>query len=97
MTSSGGWSFRERIMRGAALALAGLIATVLLVAPRLVGRELDPLTHSALPLLLFGMSGAFVYGLGFEPEAKLLRVLLGPLASTACITVALTLILFHQH
>ena len=37
--------------------------------------------HAALPVLLFGLAGAFVHGVGYRPDNKLLRILFGPLCA----------------
>jgi len=37
--------------------------------------------HTALPVMLFGLAGAFVYGVGYRPDNKLLRILFGPLCA----------------
>jgi predicted membrane protein len=38
----------------------------------------DARLHSALPIVMFGIAGAFVYGIGFTPDHALLRMLFGP-------------------
>jgi predicted membrane protein len=61
--------------RAASLPVAlGLCATLLLY-PRIVGTRLGTVEHSALPMLLLGVSGAFVSGLGYRPENRIARVL----------------------
>jgi predicted membrane protein len=37
--------------------------------------------HSALPILLLGISSAFVYGIGFKPNNRILSVLFGPIVA----------------
>ncbi len=34
--------------------------------------------HSALPIMLLGVAGAFIHGVGFTPDNRFLRVLFGP-------------------
>jgi predicted membrane protein len=36
-----------------------------------------------LPILLLGVSGALVYGVGYRPDHKLLRMLFGPVCAWA--------------
>jgi predicted membrane protein len=56
-----------------ALATAGLV-TVYPKALVTGGR----VNHGLLMLLVWGMSSGFVHGVGFVPEHRALRVLLGP-------------------
>jgi predicted membrane protein len=66
------------VLRWASLAAAGAVSLLLLAAPQLIGRTMTPLAHTLLPLALFGVSGGFVTGIGFTPDRRLWRVLLGP-------------------
>jgi predicted membrane protein len=34
--------------------------------------------HTALPVMLLGVAGAFVYGIGYQPDNRLLQLLFGP-------------------
>jgi predicted membrane protein len=37
--------------------------------------------HAALPVALIGVAGAFVYGIGYSPDHRLLRILFGPVCA----------------
>jgi predicted membrane protein len=53
-------------------------AGVLTIAPFLVVRRMTGATHAILPLLLTGMSAAFVHGLGFVPSGRIWRLAFSP-------------------
>ena len=65
-------------MRLVSLLLAATLALGLIAYPYAIGREMTPLAHAILPLMLLGTSGGFVHGLGYEPEHRLWRILFGP-------------------
>jgi predicted membrane protein len=52
-----------------------------MLCPYVLGTTMTPMLHTALPLMLTGVSGAFVHGFGFRPQEKMLAVLLGPIAA----------------
>jgi predicted membrane protein len=81
-----------------AVSLAGglAIAATLFIYPRILGTHLGPLEHSALPLMLLGMSGAFAYGFGFQPESKIGGVLFGPAAAWCLMLSAAALMLLDR-
>ena len=60
------------------LLLALGMSGVLTLAPFLLVRQMNPVQHAVLPLLLFGICGAFVHGFGFVPRATALRVAFSP-------------------
>jgi predicted membrane protein len=63
----------------AASFIAALAATlVLMLVPFLLRGVPDARLHSALPIAMLGIAGAFVYGIGFTPDNALLRMLFGP-------------------
>ena len=65
----------------ASLAAAILLSAMLLVYPRILGTGLGPVEHAVLPLLLLGVSGAFVSGVGYRPDHRVARAVLSPAAS----------------
>ncbi len=67
--------------RVVSLIAASAVSAVLMLYPYALGTAMTPMLHTALPLLLIGVSGAFVHGMGFRPEAKALRVLFSPVAA----------------
>ncbi len=64
-----------------ALSLVPAFALMILVTlfPHgLTAADASPISHSALMLIMWGMSAGFVHGVGFVPHNRILRVLLGP-------------------
>jgi predicted membrane protein len=72
---------RRAWARGLTLLAGSAIALTLFVYPLALGPQMGPREHTALPILLMGVSAAFVHGLGFEPETRLARWILGPVAA----------------
>jgi len=54
------------------------LAFVVTVYPRGLMHDGIALNHGLLSLLMWGMSAGFVYGFGFIPANRALRLLLGP-------------------
>jgi predicted membrane protein len=73
--------------RALSLTAAAALSLALMVYPYALGNTMDRETHTALPVFLFGVSGAFVHGIGYEPDNRFLRALLG--APLAWILIAL--------
>jgi predicted membrane protein len=65
-------------MRAASFTAALAATLVLLLVPFLLRGVPDARLHSALPVAMLGIAGAFVYGIGFTPNNALLRMLFGP-------------------
>ena len=63
------------------LLLATAVAAVLMLAPFILVRRVGPAAHTVLPIMLFGVSGAFVHGLGFVPKTAFLRIAFSPAIS----------------
>jgi cyd operon protein YbgE len=64
-----------------ALSLVPAFALMILVTlfPRgLTTADGSPISHSALMLIMWGMSAGFVHGVGFVPHNRISRLLLGP-------------------
>jgi predicted membrane protein len=72
-----------RTMRAASFATALAASLALMLFPFLLRHVPTTRLHSALPLLLLGVAGAFIYGVGYRPDQKLLRVLFGPACAWA--------------
>ena len=77
------------------LTVALAVSAVLMLYPYALGTQMTPMLHTALPLLLLGVSGAFVHGTGFRPEAKALRVLFSPAAAWPLIAAGVGLLATH--
>jgi predicted membrane protein len=90
-SAASGRSQRRAFARGLALVAGSAIALTLFVYPFVLGPQMGPREHMALPILLMGVSAAFVYGLGFQPESKLARLILGPAAAWIFILCGLVL------
>jgi predicted membrane protein len=66
----------------AASTLAAVTASLtLMLFPFLLHHVPAARLHSALPILMFGVAGAFVYGIGYTPDNKLFRMLFGPICA----------------
>ena len=70
-----------RRSRAFSFALAIGVSATLLVFPYLLGSPPSPRVHALLPILLFGVSGAWVHGLGFVPRRRVWRILFGPIVA----------------
>lgn len=71
--SSNGWA------RSLSLAAAAGLALAIIIYPHGLVHDGMLLGHGWLALLMWGMSAGFVHGVGFDPDNRYLRVLLGPL------------------
>jgi predicted membrane protein len=65
-------------MRVASFTTALAATLMLMLFPFLLRGVPDTRLHSALPIVMLGIVGAFVYGIGFTPDHALLRMLFGP-------------------
>ncbi|MBT9539421.1 cyd operon YbgE family protein [Thiobacillus sp.] len=66
------------------LSLLMALALMLLITllPRgLTTHDGSAISHGLLTLIMWGMSAGFVHGIGFIPQNRVLRVLLGPLVA----------------
>jgi cyd operon protein YbgE len=75
-----------------ALSLVSALALMLLITllPRgLTTHDGSAISHGLLSLIMWGMSAGFVYGIGFIPQNRVLRVLLGPLVAWLGMGIAL--------
>lgn len=82
--------------RAASLLVALGLSGGLLLYPRVLGNHLGPLEHAVLPLLLLGVSGAFVVGLGYRPDNRLARVVLSPAASWGLMALGVVVLVLHR-
>jgi predicted membrane protein len=80
------WS--RTISLGAALA----ISAVLMLYPYALGTKMTPMLHTALPLMMIGVAGAFVHGFGFHPQRRVFATLFSPIAAWPLMVVGLALL-----
>lgn len=82
-------------MRALSLALALVATAALTGAPFLLGRQIGPAQHAILPVLLLGLSVAFIHGVGYVPRLAFFRALATPLfAWPLVVGAALALLAF---
>jgi predicted membrane protein len=65
-------------MRALALAVAGATSLVLTLDPYVLAGVSASRVHTGLPLLMLGVSGAFIFGFGFTPTHRVARGLFHP-------------------
>lgn len=71
----------------------GLVASLMLMLfPFLLHQISGPRLHSALPILMLGVAGTLVYGVGYVPDNKFLRILFGPPCSWTLILIGAVLL-----
>jgi predicted membrane protein len=74
-----------RIIRTASFMIALAASLALMLFPFLLRHVQGARLHLALPVLLLGIAGAFVFGIGYRPDNRPLRVLFGPVFAWALI------------
>ncbi|WP_223246919.1 cyd operon YbgE family protein [Sulfuriferula thiophila] len=77
------------LARAGSLVLASILATLITFYPP----ALAQLSHGMLTVLIWGVCAGFVHGIGFDPEARFWRVVLGPVIAWPLMALALLLIL----
>ncbi|CAN5348566.1 hypothetical protein BH10PSE17_BH10PSE17_20060 [soil metagenome] len=82
----------QHCVRAVALGAALAGSALLTIYPRVLGSRLETVTHAALPLLLFGISAAFVIGVGYVPDRRWARAVFHPAMCALAITAALVAI-----
>jgi predicted membrane protein len=88
---------RSSLPVGRAIQVASFFAALafslaLMLFPFLLRHVPATRLHSALPILLLGVAGAFVHGIGYLPDNRLLRILFGPICSWLMIIAGALLI-----
>jgi predicted membrane protein len=66
------------MLRGASLIFATITSVVGLVFPYVLAQQATALNQSILLLMMAAISGAFIYGVGFQPRAKWVSLLISP-------------------
>lgn len=82
--------------RVASLTAAFALSAALLLYPRVLGPCLGPVEHAVLPLLLLGVSGAFVSGLGYRPDNRAARVVLSPAVSWGLMGIGIAVLVLRR-
>jgi predicted membrane protein len=82
--------------RALSLAAAAGLSLALMIYPYALGHTMDGITRTALPLLLFGISGAFVHGIGYEPDNRFLRILFSAPMAWLLIALGIALLLIRR-
>jgi len=67
--------------RGLSLVMAVGLSALILIYPKAIARSATEIDHGMLSLLMWGIAAGFVHGVGFVPEHRLLRILLGPIVA----------------
>jgi predicted membrane protein len=68
-----------RAIRIASFMIALAASLALMLFPFLLRHVQEARLHWALPILLLGIAGAFVFGIGYRPDNRPLRILFGPI------------------
>jgi predicted membrane protein len=66
------------MLRGVSLAFATIAGIIGLVFPYALARQPTALNQSIIMVMLAATSGAFIYGVGFEPRSRWLNHLTRP-------------------
>lgn len=88
--------FAGPLSRALSLAAAAILSLALMIYPYALGNTMDRATHIALPVLLLGISGAFVHGIGYEPDNRFLRALFGAPVAWILIALGVALLLMRK-
>mgnify|MGYP000094676576 CR=1 FL=1 len=67
------------LLRVLSLAAAATVMVLIVLYPRAIAPDSASVPHGWLELMLYGMSLLWLYGFGFTPEHRVLRILLHPL------------------
>lgn len=84
--AASGWA------RALSLASAGAISLTLTLDPFLLNGVPPLRLHAGLPLLMFGVSCAFVHGLGYRPSTRILGALVRAATAWALLAAGASLI-----
>lgn len=97
MTSATTDRVRQRIWtRVISLLLAAPLAVVLMINPALMLSAQGSYSHGLLILVMLGVSGGFVHGVGFDPQARLWALLFGPIVAWPLMLLGYVMLLYVQ-
>jgi predicted membrane protein len=85
----GASSFGRTASRVISAFTAVVIIGTLLLYPRVLGQQVGPTEHLALLLILIGVCGAIMHSVGFCPDLRIVRLLLGPVIAWILIACGL--------
>lgn len=71
----------HKVLMAVTFLLAAPLAVILLVHPSLMLDEHGHYSHNAMMLIMLGISGGFIYGVGFIPRFWLWKWVFHPLLS----------------
>lgn len=77
------------MLRALSLILAAAASIIGLVFPFLLARQATGLNQMVLLLMMAGIGGGFIYGAGFRPESKALRLCIAPAVTRTAMLASL--------
>jgi predicted membrane protein len=80
------------MIRAASVIAAITASLTLMLFPFVLHHVPAARLHSALPILMFGVAGAFVHGIGYTADNRLLRILFGPTCAWSMILTGAALL-----
>jgi predicted membrane protein len=66
-------------MRAASLIIASAASLIGLIFPFILAAHATGLNQSVLLVMMFGIAGAFVHGVGFQPKGAFFAALIAPI------------------
>jgi cyd operon protein YbgE len=75
--------------RSVSFLMAVALSVLILIYPKAVASSATEINHGILSLWMWGMAAGFVHGVGFVPEHRVWRMLLGPLPGWILMTAGL--------
>ena len=94
-TETGHW-LRSAWSRALSLLLASPLTLLLLIHPAAMLDAQGHYSHNLLMLVMLGVAGGFVHGVGFDPYARLWRLLFGPALAWPLLLMGYALLLRAQ-
>jgi predicted membrane protein len=67
------------MLRGVSLVFGGIASMLGLVFPYALARQATTLNQSIILVMMAAISGAFIYGVGFQPQAKWVSHFISPI------------------
>lgn len=92
--SGSGLSRGSRILRHLSILAAAAVVILIVLYPRAVASDGTSVPHGWLVLLMMGMSVCWVYGLGFVPQNRWLRLTFSPAVGWLMLAVGVWQVFF---